>query len=58
MIIGYSFQCQGLKEPMHVRGNSYDECYYKFREYWSSDYDVETDKLTSVNSIEFNFYIV
>lgn len=58
MIIGYSFQCQGLKEPMSVRGNSYGECYDKFREYWGADYDVETGELTSVNSIEFNFDIV
>lgn len=57
MIIGYNFQCKGLKEPMSVKGRSYEECYEKFREYWSADYDVDTDRLTSVNSIEFNFDI-
>lgn len=58
MIIGYKFLCKGLKEPMTVKGDSYDECISKFREYWSNDYDVDTNKIVSVNSIEVNFDII
>ena len=58
MIIGYKFLCEGLKEPMSVKGDSYDECISKFREYWRNDYDVDTDKMVSVNSINANFDIV
>lgn len=58
MIVGYKFLCKGLKEPMSVKGDSYDECISKFREYWSNDYDVETNHLISVNSIEVVFDII
>lgn len=58
MILGYTFLCKGLKEPMSVKGDSYDECMSKFREYWSNDYDVDTYQIVSVNSIEINFDII
>lgn len=57
MIVGYKFLCEGIKEPMSVRGNSYDECLLKFREYWENDYDVDTYQILSVNSINVDFDI-
>lgn len=51
MIIGYVFKCSGCG-PMRVKGDSYEECYEKFKKYWSADYDVDTSVLTSVQSIE------
>lgn len=58
MIIGYKFLCKGLKEPMSVKGDSYDECISKFRKYWSNDYDVDTHQIVSVNSIDIDFDII
>ena len=58
MIVGYNILCKGLKEPMSVKGDSYEECLLKFREYWASDYDVDTNQILSVNSIEVDFDIV
>ena len=58
MIVGYNFLCKGLKEPMSVKGNSYDECFLKFREYWDNDYDVDTNEMLSINSINVDFDIV
>lgn len=37
---------------MRVKGDSYDECYEKFKNYWYNDLDVDTSSLTSVKSIE------
>lgn len=36
---------------MRVKGDSYEECYQKFKEYWSNDYDVDTSQMQEVNSI-------
>lgn len=58
MIVGYKFLCKGLKEPMSVRGDSYDECISKFREYWSYVFDVDTDEILTVNAINVDFDIV
>jgi len=58
MIVGYKILCKGLKEPMSVKGDSYEECISKFREYWSNDYDVDTYELISANSINVDFDIV
>ena len=58
MIVGYNFLCKGLKQPMAVKGDSYDECLLKFRDYWSNDYDVDTNEILSVNSINVDFDIV
>lgn len=58
MIIGYKFLCKGLKEPMSVKGDSYDECISKFKTYWSNDYDVDTHQIMSVNAIDITFDIL
>lgn len=58
MIVGYKFLCKGLKEPMSVKGDSFDECISKFRTYWSNDYDVDTSQIVSANSIDIVFDII
>jgi hypothetical protein len=58
MILGYKFLCKGLKEPMSVKGDCFDECILKFREYWINDYDVDTSQIVSVNSIDIDFDVI
>lgn len=58
MIVGYKIQCRGLKEPMSIKGDNFDECLSKFRRYWENDYDVDTQELTDVESINISFDIV
>lgn len=58
MIVGYKILCAGLGKPMAVHGDSYDDCMSKFKAYWSSDYDVDTDTIISVESINVDFDIV
>ena len=57
MIVGYKIQCNGLKEPMSIKGENLDNCLSKFRQYWESDYDVNTYELTRVESITVDFDI-
>ena len=57
MIVGYQILCKGLKEPMSVKGESYEECISKFREYWNNDYDIDAYALTSAISINVDFDI-
>ena len=58
MIVGYKIQCKGLKGPMSVKGDTYDECMIKFRNYWEYDYDVDAYTITHVESIDIPFDIV
>ena len=58
MIVGYKIQCKGLKEPMSIKGENFDDCLLKFRHYWENDYDVDTHELTLVESINVDFDIV
>lgn len=58
VVIGYNIKCVGLKEPVAVRGDSYEDCLRKFKEYWECDYDVDTSVLLEVKSIEQDFDIM
>ena len=57
MIVGYKILCKGLKEPMLIKGDSYEECFSKFQDYWLNDYDVHTGEIISVECINIDFDI-
>ena len=57
MIVGFKILCRGLKSPQLVKGNTFDECLRKFRDYWYTDCDVDTDEIISVEAIDINFDI-
>lgn len=58
MVVGYKIACPGLSEPQNVKGDTFDECLRKFRDYWENDYDVHTDNLTIVQPIDIAFDIL
>lgn len=57
MVVGYNFKTHGINSKgQNVKGDNFDECLKKWREYWEYDPDINTENFTAT-PIEISFDI-
>lgn len=58
MLIGYNIRVKGIREEgVNIKGETFEECYNKLKNYYEYDYDVDTSIVLKAEPIEIDFTI-